>query len=368
MNVKSQIKYDNFYFHNRNFGCRYNEIIYKSYRALIIENEKLRITILVGKGTDIIELLYKPMDIDFMWRSPIELYDNNKNQPTKQLGAGSFLDTYEGGWQELLPNINDPTNYKDSGLGTHGEAALLPWDYEIVVDSVYEIKVKFSVRMNRAPFLVIKYLTIKSTSSVIEFEEKIKNEGDEEFKFMWSYHPAIGKPFLDDNCVIDLPDEAIGHTYHIDYSGNSILHLDKEFKWPFVRDKNNLEIDLSKIMSDKAKTAFNVYLDNLKEGWYRITNLKKGIGFGLKWDVAVFKYLMIWFVYRGYYGFPFYGRTYNVALEPWSAVPGNLDEVIRLKRELSLLPLAEIETKYSCIIYESRQRIKGFDENNKLYK
>jgi hypothetical protein len=34
--------YDDFHRHNRNYGCRYLEILYKGYRALILENEPLR--------------------------------------------------------------------------------------------------------------------------------------------------------------------------------------------------------------------------------------------------------------------------------------------------------------------------------------
>ena len=57
----------------RNHGCRLNEdLAYKGLRLLLMENELLRLSILVDKGTDIIELLYKPKDIDFMWSSPID--------------------------------------------------------------------------------------------------------------------------------------------------------------------------------------------------------------------------------------------------------------------------------------------------------
>ena len=191
-------KYDNFYHHNRNYGVRYNEIIYKGFRTIVLENEKIRVSILIDKGTDIIEFLYKPKDIDFMWRSPIEVNGYNKNPVTKQLDTGAFFDLYMGGWQEMLPNINLPSNYKGSGLGLHGEIMFLPWEYEVISDSPQEVKLKFFVRMNRAPFFVTKFISLKSDQSVLEFEEIIKNEGGEEFKFMWGHHPAIGKPFLDE--------------------------------------------------------------------------------------------------------------------------------------------------------------------------
>jgi hypothetical protein len=362
------LNYDSLYHHNRNYGCRYHDIEYMGFRSIILENELLRVLVMYEKGTDIVEFVYKPKDIDFMWRSPAEVSANKKNLITKEHPAGAFLDEYEGGWQELLPNINNPTNYKGASLGFHGEAYLRAWDYRVLVDTVKEVKIRFSVRLNRAPFFVTKTVTIKSYAPAIEFEESILNEGDEEFKFTWGHHPAIGIPFLSDKCVIDLPQGTIGRTYDKDFSGNSIFPPDVEFFWPFVKDKNGKEIDLSRVMPPELKTAFCVSLENLNNGWYGITNPDIGVGFGMKWDIKVFKYLWMWVVCRGFYNFPFYGRTYNIALEPWSAIPDNLDDVIKAGRELTLQPKEILETKFTAIVYESDSRIKGFNENNRVIK
>jgi hypothetical protein len=173
--------YDNFYHHNRNYGCRYHEVLYKGYRTLVLENEVLRMTILVDKGTDIIELLYKPKDVDFMWRSPLDLDASNKNPVTRAFESGCFPDVYEGGWQELLPSVSTPTNYKGTNLGFHGEVMFLPWQYQILEDSPQEVTVQFTVRLRRAPLFVVKTVTMRSKTSYIEFEETVRNEGDEPF-------------------------------------------------------------------------------------------------------------------------------------------------------------------------------------------
>lgn len=59
-----------FYTHERNFGCRVMEYLYRGLPTISLENELLRVTVLAGKGGDIFEFLYKPLDVDFMWRSP----------------------------------------------------------------------------------------------------------------------------------------------------------------------------------------------------------------------------------------------------------------------------------------------------------
>lgn len=51
---------------DRNFGCRINdEMTFRGLRLIIMENDLLRIGILLDKGTSIYEFLYKPQDVDF---------------------------------------------------------------------------------------------------------------------------------------------------------------------------------------------------------------------------------------------------------------------------------------------------------------
>jgi len=57
------------YTHERNFGCRLHEFVYKGLKTVFIENEKIRVGIIVDRGTDIFEFWYKSKNVDFMWRS-----------------------------------------------------------------------------------------------------------------------------------------------------------------------------------------------------------------------------------------------------------------------------------------------------------
>ena len=55
---------------DRNWGCRV-EIDGKSrgWEIAVIQNAKLRVSILVGKGCDVVEVLYKPTDLDLTPRT-----------------------------------------------------------------------------------------------------------------------------------------------------------------------------------------------------------------------------------------------------------------------------------------------------------
>lgn len=65
--------------YSRNYGCRItDQIIMDGNKAVVMENQKLRLTFLADRGMDCVEMLYKPEDIDFMWRSPAGLHKRSE--------------------------------------------------------------------------------------------------------------------------------------------------------------------------------------------------------------------------------------------------------------------------------------------------
>ncbi|MGL4647841.1 MAG: hypothetical protein ACRC1H_00430, partial [Caldilineaceae bacterium] len=109
----------------RHFGCRIlDDLSYKGLRTLFLENDLLRIGILLDKGADLFTFLHKPTDTDFLWRSPLGLRDPRRATPTSALSSGAFLDTYHGGWQECLPG-GGPYAAQGAEIGLHGEVTHL---------------------------------------------------------------------------------------------------------------------------------------------------------------------------------------------------------------------------------------------------
>lgn len=53
---------------NRNSGCRITvDIYFGDIPAVMLENEFIRMTVLAGRGADVVEFLYKPLDVDLVW-------------------------------------------------------------------------------------------------------------------------------------------------------------------------------------------------------------------------------------------------------------------------------------------------------------
>jgi hypothetical protein len=171
---------------------------------------------------------------------------------------------------------------------------------------------------------------------------------------------------LNDQCWIDLPAGASGLTYQTDFSGNSPFECNMEFPWPMAPDKQGKLVDVSRPMPPDRKTAYNIYIKDLREAWYAITNPALGLGIGMSWDLRVFPYMLIWNVYRGFYSSPFFGRTYNIALELYSAIPDCLDQAIQLGRDIRLNAGQELSTKFAIMVYRAQGRVKGFDQEYRV--
>jgi hypothetical protein len=348
-----------FYTHERNFGCRIREYIYQGLRTISLENEVIRVTILADKGTDIIEFLHKPTDTDFMWRSPAGVRNPGLFVPSSASPRGAFMDYYEGGWQEIFPAGGDPCIYKGISFGVHGEISLIPWKYTIEEDCPEIVAIKFWTRTYRTPFYIEKIVSLVYDRPVLTINEKIINEGQEVMDMMWGHHPALGFPFLDDSCVIDLSPARV-LTRELGITSRTMNA--EGFKWPKVKGRDEQWIDLSKVPPPATKNHDWACLSELEAGWYAITNRTKRVGFGLIWPREVFPYIWYWQCTGGGFGPPFFGRVYTMALEPWTTYPDNLTLASEQGTSVKMAPGAIMEVEITAVAYSGVERV------SKLYR
>ncbi len=69
-----------------------------------------------------------------------------------------------------------------------------------------------------------------------------------------------------------------------------------------------------------------MYIKELAEGWYACIDPDTQLGFGLAWPKEIYPYLWFWLVYGKSPGYPWWDRTYCIALEPWTSYPNRFDE------------------------------------------
>ena len=240
---------------NRSQGCRYMEYEQKGNQFLTIENEMLRMTFWLNKGADMIELRYKPKDLDVLWHTPLPIGRSGDYIAPASSALGAFFDYYPGGWQEVFPNSHLPTSgYK-------------------------------------------------------------KAEGG------W----------------IDMPNGSLMVTPDEVYSASARYANAQKKEWPYVKDTKGELVNAAKIVSMEQRSSDSFHLE-LTEGWVALRNPQLDVGIGLAWDVAEFPFLWCWQGYGGNWGYPFYGRNYNIALEPFTNPIGTIEDSIASSHARLLRP------------------------------
>ena len=339
------------YTYGRKQGCRISlDYTYKGMRIAYLENELIRVGVLLEKGADIFEFTYKPGDLDFMWQSPIPM--RSQFVATSVLSEGNYHDYYYGGWQEILPSAGWSSEpYLGTFQGLHGEVSLLPSEARVIEDKPEQITLQTRVTLYRSPLTLERNLTLKTGQAGLFIQECLVNHSTGKFAIMWGHHPALGEPFLDDSCIVQAPATTVEV---MDFHPNGLWSRESQFKFPLVKNRRTQQLeDITKIRDRTAKSVDVMFLKELTEGWYGITNKRKQIGFGMAWDKDLFKYLWMWQNYGGHDDYPWYGRAYTCALEPFTSYPpAGIGEAIKNGTALYMQPGETIETELVAVAYE----------------
>jgi galactose mutarotase-like enzyme len=335
----------------RNHGCRISdEWTFKGMRTLILENELLRVTVLLDRGSDIVEFRYKPLDLDFLHFGPQGLRNPAAETPSAFTDS-PYLDVFNGGWNEILPNGGPPVVYKGAALGQHGEISLLPWRCAIVEDRPARVAARLAVRPLRTPFYLEKTLALAEGEATLFIAERLTNEGGEPLSLMWGHHIAFGRPFLEEGAVIDMPAQRFLVHGAMEGFEPRRFQAGVEGGWPHIAAADGTIADASRIPAyGEIQAQEMAYATDLAEGWYTITNPVRRVGFGVRFDPALFRYVWYW---QGLgdvaQGYPWWGRTHVAALEPWTSYPTDgLPAAVHNGSALALAPGQVLETELAA--------------------
>lgn len=304
----------------RNWGARLRDVMYQGLRMVILENELLRIGVLAGKGADLVELNYKPRDMDFTWLAPGGVRNPASHAATAPDNRAAFRENYPGGWQEIFPNGGMPSSYDGADYGQHGEVFNVPWDVNIIDDTEEEVAVRFTVRTRKSPCVIEKTIRLQRKAAGFQIEERLRNESPVQIRAMWGHHITFGPPFLQPGCGIRLPD-GISVQPHPEAVAPGGRRVSGPGSFPWPKDPGNAT-DLS-VVPDPGTPSDVVYLTGFPggEAWYEVFRPEANLGMRVEWDARQMPFMWYWQEFGGTTGYPWYGRNYNIGLEPFSSAP-----------------------------------------------
>jgi hypothetical protein len=301
------------------FGARADtEWVYRGLRVATLENEVLRTVVLSDQGADVMSLVHKPTDTEFLLRTPWGVRNPRLYVPPGTSADAMWIDFYEGGWQSIFPNGGWGTSYKGLDLALHAESTLTPWDAHVIEDGPELASIRFRVRLARTPFEATRTMSVERGKPTLTVREAVKNLGGERFPVSYGQHIALGPPFLSEACLIDLPGGTV-HNHPVEYSANHRLRADARSDWPHAVLKDGSTVDLREVPAPGSGYEDQAYIDDLVDGWYAVTNRRLGVGLAVRFPHELYHHLWYWQVFSGGSGYPWWSRTYNVGLEPFTS-------------------------------------------------
>jgi galactose mutarotase-like enzyme len=290
-------------------------------KILVLENEKIKIKVLADRGADLISFIVKDKNLDIAWRTSTDL-------PTKKVASDhpadieTFMNGYPGGWQTIFPNGGLPSTYNGVAYGQHDEVAVLPWDYQILTENLEEVSILFKILTPKSPFEVTKTYTLKKGESICHVKEQVRNLSDDNWPVMWGFHFTFGEPFLDENSYIVIAGTPVAIPYEDKEIKARRVGSTEEFPWPIGKDENGNEIDFSKLPKRRTNSDI-LYLNGLTTGQYEVISPTFNTSVKITWDKKIFPYLWFWQEFGASMDAPWFGKHYNIGLEPFSSYPSS---------------------------------------------
>jgi len=286
---------------------------YRGWEIVSLESDRLQVDIVPGKGGDILAVRWRPLEINLLWTSPWGLPAAGAIAAVSD-SVTNFLSHYPGGWQTIFPNGGDPSIEDGVELPFHGEACLVPWEWEMQGGHL-----RMRTRLHLVPFTLERTITLDGPD--LQVEETAVNEGGVEQEVMWSHHPAFGAPFIDAGCRIETDARWFEADDERDTPAGD-LEPGARSDWPLARARGEDPADLRILPGPDTSMDRFGYLGGFENGIATISNPKLDLSAQLSWTSSTFPFAWYWLEASATPGYPWYRSAYVFAIEPASSYPG----------------------------------------------
>jgi len=274
-------------------------------RAVVVENECLRLTVLPELGAKIYDIVHKGTGRNVLWHNP-------RIRPRRVPFGSRFDDVWSGGWDEIFPNdaesLVDSEHFPDMG-----EAWALEWEYSVENRGDF-VALTTKVMTPISPVEIKRKITLKNGEPGFVCHYQIRNLSPNEIKFLWKIHPAFE---INERCRIEIPAK-IGIV-----DSRYARHFSQvRYPWPAVRSKNGKKVDISDVDLSRNDCTLH-YVTGLSKGVVRFIDQHNGLLSTIRFDREKMNSVWLFLAYGGWRGH----RT--AVIEPSTSYPFDLATAIR---------------------------------------
>jgi hypothetical protein len=298
--------------------------LWEGHEVLELNSNQLCVKVSLSRGAEIFELRDKRKNLDLLWHNHDDIVRNRQYTSSKNSEFGNFLEHFSGGWQEVLPAAQYPVEYKGVQVGGHGEAALLSWNYEVLLDEAAELKVKLWVDLRLFPLRLTRVMTLRNES--LRFDEEVFNLGEVDIEFQWGQHLVLGGPIAEAGAELKV---GAGEVFNVPHypSPTYRFEVDQVGRWPEIRTAAGGVEDLRTLPANDGSDG-HVILGPMTKSEVSLLNKRVGLEARMSWGKESYPYCWIWMVWGGIKQYPLWGAHRLVTIEPFSSPVISLTEAI----------------------------------------
>jgi hypothetical protein len=302
---------------------------YRGFQAVVLENDRLRVTVLPGHGAKVIDLFSKRAGRDLLFHHP-------RFDVRAPVFGANVDDWWTGGIDEVAPT-GHACVVNGEQLPFLGEFWSQAWRHRVVANDPDHVAVQLTAGGVITPLLLERTMELRAREPFVRSRHRITNAGPFPVPFMWGIHPGLS---IRPGSRIFVPaSETVFAEGHEELG----VEPGTRFAWPKLPASGDRQIDLSIARPPDPQSWQLVHAFGLSGGWLAVTDPPTRSGFAMSFDPTVFPVIWLWGVYGGWRG------LYAAAVECWTAWPTRLDEVMEAGRERVLEPGESLETEILLI-------------------
>lgn len=289
-------------------------IDYRGRRAVSIENEHIRVTVL-REGGHIAEILHKATGVNPLWTPPWPSMEPSMHNANTHPEYGSGLDAklLAGimGHSLCLDLFGAPSPEEaEAGIGVHGEASAAVYDIRGSADrfTMTACLPLAQIRLTR---------TIELRGAAVHFDESIESLASFDRPIGWTQHVTLSPPFLECGVTQFRMPAVKSKVFEGEFGADDYLAPAAEFEWPHAPRLGGGLADLSVFNAAPVSSAFTAHLvdPSREDAFFTAFHPGSNLRFGYFWKRADFPWLGRWEENRSRMHAPWNGQTIACGLE-----------------------------------------------------
>jgi len=295
-----------------------SEMKYRNRRAVQIENDQVRVTVLV-EGGHIAEILHKRTGVNPLWTPPWasmepSLCDAAHPEKHPEYGADAESKLLCGimGHNVALDLFGGPSPEEAAaGMTVHGEASVGAYTIQSDGPSLTASTTAHAAQLN-----FTRNIRLDADGKTVHISETVENLAALDRPIAWTQHVTLGPPFLARGKTQVRAPGTKSKVFESEF-GDSRFKTGAVFDWPLVPLKKGGTEDLRTYTSAESSAGFTTHMmdPHREEAFFVAWSPESHVLFGYKWKRTDFPWLGIWEENHARTGLPWGGKTMTRGME-----------------------------------------------------